>query len=289
MQRNDDRPHEIPPLVREKLAAFDGMMHAFQASFAYVEDVHGLRRFPRVPVAATVRYLHALWVCGCKDAILSVPPPLRSDGRRALDLLLAWQGGTTADVVEFLEHKVVILPFAQLTRRVQEAQAAGDTARGDRVRRGREILANRAVNVQRALEALFALSADQLGKEVCGACARYGHTPGRIREQQTLYDTPLYHYVPHPELAHRSMLVMNGLGVRIADVLADRPGRRTRRLSPVGRPFPAYADASIAHETTFAPPPYSLAPYSYYRASAAPTLRAAVSGAQEELAGSSRA
>lgn len=66
MPYNRHTTPQFPPLMREKIAAFDRLLQTF-ASFTYVEQMHGERRFPRVPVSATVRYLHALWVCNCKD------------------------------------------------------------------------------------------------------------------------------------------------------------------------------------------------------------------------------
>lgn len=267
----DATPPAIPPLVREKLAAFDRMARAFQAGFAYVEQMHGQRRFSRVPVSATVRYLHSLWLCDRKDALLSVPQTRpRYDQRRALNLLLAWQEGDIASVVAFLEHKLDMLPFAQLTRHLQEAQqeaqqrqpAAEDAAVVDRLRHGRAILINRGLNLHHALEAIFALPADQLAAEVRIACARRGHAPERIREQQEVLDTPLYSYRKHPALARRNMLAMNRAGVDGADSPPDRPGGRTARVSPAGRPLPAYADVPLAHQIAFTPPPYSTLPYS---------------------------
>src|SRR6476661_8919461 len=107
MSGKDGTLYAIPPLVQEKLAAFDQLEPTFRASFAYVAQMHGQRRFEAVPVADSVRYLSALWVCDCKDALLSVPVTLpRYDRRRALDLLLGWQEGRTSDVVMFLERKL---------------------------------------------------------------------------------------------------------------------------------------------------------------------------------------
>ncbi len=261
---------QMPSLVRDKLTAFDRMARAFQTSFAYVEQMHGERRFPRVPVAATVRYLHALWLCDCKDALLSVPLTVgRYDQHRALGLLLAWQEGATADVVAFLEHKLDLLPFAQLTRRLHVAQrevqqlppAAEDAAIADRLRHGRAILVNRGMNLHRALDAIFTLSPDQLVAQVREACALYGHSPEQIREQLALPASPLYSYLPHPELARRNMRVMNHLGVCLAKTSADRPGGRTARVSRAEPPLPAYAMLPLAHQATCTPPPYSTSPY----------------------------
>jgi hypothetical protein len=262
MPDSDGAHPPIPTLVREKLAAFGRMARVFQASFAYVQQIHGQCRFQRVPVSASVRYLHALWVCDCKDAFLSVPLTLPRYGRgQALDLLRDWQDGASAEVIAFLEQKLDMLSFVQLTREVEEAGAAGDAAVVERLHHGREILVNRGLNLHRALDAIVTLPADRLRAEVRAACARYRHSPEQTREQLALFDTPLYSYLPHPELARRNMLVMNQLGVRITDTPADRPGARTARVSAPQQPLPPYARMPLAHQTAFIPPPYSTLPY----------------------------
>jgi hypothetical protein len=78
----------LPPVVAEKLATFEHLQPEFEASFRYIQDVQGQRRFPNFPIDAAVRYLHALWVCNCKDRLLSVPRTIeRYEGERCLELL----------------------------------------------------------------------------------------------------------------------------------------------------------------------------------------------------------
>ncbi len=53
--------------------------------------MHG-RRFPAYPVMETVHYLHALWICECKDRLLSVYKNIeRYEGCYCLELLRRWQ------------------------------------------------------------------------------------------------------------------------------------------------------------------------------------------------------
>jgi hypothetical protein len=59
-------------LATQKLAVFEQLQPVFEASFRFVQEVHGQRRFSAFPVAKTVHYLHALWVCECKDLLLSM-------------------------------------------------------------------------------------------------------------------------------------------------------------------------------------------------------------------------
>ena len=87
----------LAALVAEKLAAFERLQPEFEESFQYLQDMQGQQRFAEVPVASTVRYLHALWVCERKDYLLSVPRTMgRYEGRRALEVLRDWQAGETA-------------------------------------------------------------------------------------------------------------------------------------------------------------------------------------------------
>jgi hypothetical protein len=262
MPVKDDTLQVIPPLIQEKLAAFERLEPAFRESFVYVEQMHGQRRFPAVPLAAIVRYVHALWLCARKDALLSVPLTLpRYDRRRALDLLLEWQEGDTAAVVVFLEEKLDMLPFGELTRQIEASAAAGDEAVVARLRHGRAILLNRGINLHHALEVMFAPSPRELVSAVRTVCAEQGITPEEIRRQQALLDTPVYRYMPHAELARRNMVVMNSLGVHVTESPADRPGERTARVSSPEQPLPAYAEVPIAHETEFTPPSFSTPAY----------------------------
>jgi hypothetical protein len=61
-----------PTAAKQKLEAFERLQAEFEASFHFVQEVHGQRRFSAFPVMETVHYLHALWVCECKDRLLSV-------------------------------------------------------------------------------------------------------------------------------------------------------------------------------------------------------------------------
>src|SRR5437588_3783573 len=120
----------IPNIMKQKLEAFEQLQAEFEASFQYVQDMHGQRRFASISIADSVRYLHALWVCECKDRLLSVYKNIkRYEGRLCLELLRRWQEGETADVIAFLQRKLDGLPFADLTRQIHEARAsrhAGD-------------------------------------------------------------------------------------------------------------------------------------------------------------------
>src|SRR5574337_741284 len=112
-------------LAKQKLAVFERLQPAFEVCFRFVQEVHGQQRFSYFPVAETVRYLHALWVCECKDCLLSMYKNIvRYEGQQCLTLLHRWQEGETADVVAFLHRKLDGLPFAELTRQVQEARIA---------------------------------------------------------------------------------------------------------------------------------------------------------------------
>jgi hypothetical protein len=78
-------------LAKQKLAAFERLQPEFEASFRFVQDVHGQRRFSAFPVIETVHYLHALWVCECKDRLLSIyRNTVRYEGHYCLDLLRRW-------------------------------------------------------------------------------------------------------------------------------------------------------------------------------------------------------
>jgi hypothetical protein len=262
MPGKDDTLHSIPPLVREKLAAFDQLDPAFRESFLYVQRMHGEARFPSVPVAEIVRYLHALFVCHCKDGLLSVPTTTtRYDRRRALDLLEGWQKGETLPVVEFLETKLDMMSFLPVARELEVAEASGLEDAARRLRHGLGIQLNRAHNLHMALDAIFGVPREALLDEVRGACAEFGHTSDELRTQREWLETPLYSYEPHAELARRNMLVMNELGVQVTSELVDRPGARTSRVLRGTGPLPAYAENPLPNQTEFTPPPYSTLPY----------------------------
>lgn len=113
-------------LVNQKLEAFERLLTEFEMSFQYVQDMHGQRRFPLLSVADSVHYLHALWICECKDRLLSIYKNItRYEGRYCLELLQRWQEGETADVVAFLQRKLDTLPFSDLTYQIQQARQRG--------------------------------------------------------------------------------------------------------------------------------------------------------------------
>jgi hypothetical protein len=230
-----------PKLVKDKLEAFDQLQTEFEESFLYVQDMHGQRRFPSNPVAGSVHYLHALWVCECKDRLLSIPKTIsRYEGRHCLELLQRWQKGDTADVVAFLQRKLDMLPFADLTRQLHEArQKGGEAGLAQRLEHGRLVLLNRGMNLMQALDSIFALSEENLVWEVQVACMEYGHPPSQIEKQMAELNSPLYSYVPHQILARRNIAVMNKMGVNVIAGLSDIPGQRSWRvLEPTVPPGP---------------------------------------------------
>ena len=239
------------PLIDEKLQAFERIETEFRASFRFVQQMHGERRFDTIPVARTVGYLHALWVCECKDRLLGIPKTIqRYEGRLCLELLLAWQEGDTAAVAAFLHRKLDTMPFAELTRQIETARQAGSAALVQRLQHGRLVLLNRLFNLGHALDAIFALAPDELAEQVQQACAEFHHTPDEIARQLAELDTPLYAYMPHPALARRNMLVMNALGIEVTGEANDRPGARTERVQASDLPLPPYAQEPIPGEMT---------------------------------------
>lgn len=248
-------------LVAEKLAEFDRISGEVLANFPYVQDVHGQRRFSTFPILATVHYLHALWICNCKDMLLSVPVMGRRrkgsgdrferyEGQYALELLRQWQEGTTADLVDFLELKLDYAPFGLIMRSFEAAVQNEDQALARRLAHGRMILLNRTHNLVCALRNIFALRPDRQQSEVREACAQYGHTIEQCDNQLATMDSAVYSYVPHPDLARRNMQLMNTLGVRISDNAADRPGKRTAPVQRPTMPEYAYADYVVVGATT---------------------------------------
>jgi hypothetical protein len=202
-----------------------------------------------ISVADVVRYLHALWVCECKDRLLSVPKTIeRYEGPRALGLLRGWQQGDTASALAFLQSKLDSLPFADLTRQIQDALAAGETVLAERLTRGRTVLLNRAINLDSALDAIFSPAPDNLTAQVRMAAAALGHTPEQIEAQLAALRTPPYAYVPHPALARQNMQAMNEVGIRVMDAPGDHPGERTLRVTTPRMPLPPYAEEVIQGE-----------------------------------------
>ncbi len=234
-------------LVKQKLKAFEQLQVEFETCFPFVQDVHGLKRFSAFPVADSVRYLHALWVCECKDRLLSIYKNIpRYEGRQCLELLQSWQQGEIADVVAFLNQKLDMLPFADLTRRIHEAQQQGqEDGLAQRLIHGRHILLNRGMNLMQALDVIFALPEDELVRQVQAACAQYGHRPEQIEQQLVDMDGPLYTYMPHQSLAQRNMVVMNKMGVNVTSKPADRPGHRSWRVLEPTVPTGPYAQQII--------------------------------------------
>ena len=235
-------------LINQKLAAFERLQSEFEVSFRFIQQVHGQKRFSSFPVDHAVRYLHALWVCECKDRLLSIYKNIkRYEGKYCLELLGVWQEGDNTDVVAFLQRKLDMLPFADLTRQYHEAlQRGGEFGLARRLAHGRLIMLNRGMNLMHALDAIFALPEDQLVKEVHVACERYGHQPSQIQRQLTEMESPLYAYVPHQQLANRNMVVMNKLGVDVMNKPTDQPGQRSWRVLEPTEPLSPFAEHIIA-------------------------------------------
>ena len=228
-------------LVKQKLTAFEQLQPAFEECFPFVQQVHGQQRFATFPVASTVRYLHALWVCECKDRLLSIYKNIeRYEGTYCLRLLLRWQEGETADVVDFLQRKLDMMPFADLTRQISEARIHHkDDGLAQRLLHGRGVLLNRGINLMQALDTMFALSQEQLVDEVRAACTHYHHQPAEIERQIAELQTDLYAYMPSQALAQRNIEVMNKMGVQIMHRPSDQPGNRSWRvLEPTVPPGP---------------------------------------------------
>ncbi len=235
-------------LAKLKLQAFDQLQAEFEECFLFIQQVHGQRRFSTFPVLETVHYLHALWVCECKDRLLGIYKNIeRYEGRQCLDLLLRWQERDTPDVVAFLHTKLDGFPFVQLTQQIMDAQNMhpADDALVKRLVHGRQTLLNRSMNLMQALDAIFALSDHDLTYEVRDACAIYGHSPAQIKQQLVGLENPLYSYIPNQLLAQRNMLVMNKLGVNVMTLPTDLPGHRTRKVEAPTAPLPSFAMQTI--------------------------------------------
>ena len=244
----------VPPVVAEKLATFDHLQPEFEASFRYIQDVQGHQRFPTFPINAAVRYLHALWVCECKDRLLSVPRTIeRYEGMLCLELLHRWQAGEVTEVVEFLQRKLDSQPFSVLTRQIetlqrQEDERASALSQGtfiERLKHGRLILLNRAMNLMHALEPIFTLPPQRVLSDVQAACVHYGHQPEQIKQQLAALQTDLYAFVAHPALAQKNMLAMNKLGIQVTSDASDQPGQRSARIAEPTMPDRPYAQEVI--------------------------------------------
>ena len=237
----------VPELINQKLEAFERLQPEFEVCFQFVQNVHGQQRFTSFPVADSVRYLHALWVCECKDRLLSVYKNIRRyDGHYCLELLQRWQEGDTADVVDFLNRKLDMLPYADLTRQIHEArhQLKNDEL-ARRLEYGRLVLLNRELNLVQALDAIFTMPEDQLVKEVQVVCARFGHDPSLIKKQLAEMETALYAYVPHQALAQRNMVVMNKLGVNVMGLPTDQPAEGSESVLEPGVPLRPFAEQVV--------------------------------------------
>ena len=238
----------VEELAKQKLEAFKRLQPEFESSFHFVQEMHGQRRFTAFPVMETVHYLHALWICECKDRLLSVYKNIeRYEGRYCLELLRRWQEGEIADVIAFLHRKLDGLPFAELTRQIQEAMTAPQADNGlvSRLMHGRLTLLSRSMNLMKALDAIFALSKVDLIQEVQVACAHYGHNPAQIEQQLAEMEVPLYSYMPHRLLAQLNMLVMNKSGVNVMVLPTDRPGERSSKVATPEEPLQPFAEHLI--------------------------------------------
>ncbi len=242
----------VPELIEQKLKAFEQLQSEFEASFRFAQDVQGQKRFPAFPVDHTVRYLHALWICECKDRLLSIyllsiyKNIQRYEGYHCLELLQGWQEGDTASVVAFLNGKLDMLPLPDITRQLQEVRLrqSGDGLL-ERLEHGRKIMLNRGFNLLHALDAIFALPHDELIAQVQAACIQYEHAPAQIARQLAELDTPLYAYMPHQLLARQNMIVMNKLGVDVMNKPSDQPGQRSWRVLEPTEPLGPFAEHVI--------------------------------------------
>ena len=238
----------IENLAKEKLAAFDRIQSEFEASFHFVQEVHGQRRFSSFPVMESVHYLHALWICECKDRLLSIYKNIeRFEGSYCLDLLRRWQMGDTTDVIVFLHAKLDGFPFIELTHQITDAKTthSADDGLVRRLVHGRQTLLNRSMNLMQALDSIFTLSEEDLRFEVRDACSIYGHSLSQIELQLAEMVDPLYSYVPSSLLARRNMLVMNKLGTNVMTLPTDRPGERSWKVAVSTEPMPSYAIHTI--------------------------------------------
>lgn len=242
-----------------KLTEFARIEDEFIASFIFVQEVHGQRRFDTFPLEHVVRYLHALYICELKDRLLSVINTIdRYEGERCLRLLRGWQQGETADVIAFIHRKLDNLPFGEVSRQIEQAAGAGDAQTASRLTSGRVVLLNRNFNLSHALHAIITPEPEQLRAEVVALCAQLDHTPTALDQQIASLGTGLYAYAPSAALARRNMLLMNRLGVQVVDgggarpatPSAQDPGGHAESAATAPRPAPPYAEEVIPGEMT---------------------------------------
>jgi len=237
---------QIPELVKQKLAAFERIQPEFEECFRFNQAVHGQKRFSSFSVGQVVYYLHALWVCDCKDYLLSIYKNIRRyEGRRCLELLRAWQEGQSSEVVAFLLQKLDMPSFDELTAQIEDARAQRREMLARRLEHGRMVALNRCMNLMHALDAIFALSGADLLSEIRPACEQYGHTPAQIEQQLAEMKSPPYSYRPHQLLARKNMIVMNRLDVDVLSQAADQPGERSGRVLPATEPLAPFAEEVI--------------------------------------------
>lgn len=236
-----------PELVRQKMAAFAEIQSEFERCFRFKQEVHGQKRFSTFPVEQVVFYLHALWLCECKDRLLSVYKNIRRyAGVRSLELLQAWQEGDNAGVVTFLLDELEIRSIADFTAQLDRVQQQGvDDGIMRRLEQGRQIQLNRGLNLMHALEAISALSPASLLREVRRACELYEHTPAQLQEQLATLTALVYTYRPHALLAQKNMTLMNRLEVDALVSSAEEPRAQAWLLKSAERPRAPFAEQVI--------------------------------------------
>ncbi len=229
---NTEKTKEPTDIIERKSATFAAMREDFETSFRFLQEMHGQKRFESLSVADAVRYLHARWISERKGRVLSIARTTKEyEGALCLELLRGWQEGDTASVIDFLNRRLDMLPLADITRQIQQLdEQQREHGFLERLAYGRLVMLNRGVNLMHTLDALFALSEEELLQAVRDACVQYGHTPEQIAQQLQEMDSALYSYVPHQSLAQQNMLVMNGVGTEVLIVPDDVPGDRSSRV-----------------------------------------------------------
>jgi hypothetical protein len=250
----------IPVIVRQKIEAFDRLQPEFEASFQFLMEVHGQKRFTSFGIVDIVHYLHALWVCECKDRLLSVyKNGERHEGQTCLKLLRLWQeDGGAAEVVTFLQRKLDMLPLATITHQIHEARFKHrNDGLARRLSYGRRVLLNRGINLMLACEAIVALSEEDLLKEVRNACRVYRHLPEQIARQLAEFNAPLFAYIPHQSLASRNMVVMNKLTVDGLPMSELQTGERSWRVVSPVEPLSPFAEQVVVGYQELTAPMYN--------------------------------